>query len=55
MMINSPVEAAEHDVERIAAAAPRGALALAGVATLIVVVLWFAFYLLVFVARTATP
>lgn len=54
-MINSPVEAAEHDVERIAAAAPRGAIALAGVATAIVVILWFAFYLLVFVPRGPTP
>jgi hypothetical protein len=54
-MINSPTQASENDVERIAAAAPRGALALAGVATLIVVVIWLAFYLLVFVPRGATP
>ena len=54
-MINSPVDVSENDVERIAASAPRGAVALAGVATLIVVVIWFAFYLLVFVPRGATP
>ena len=54
-MINSPIEAAENDVERIAAAAPRGTSALAGLATLIVVGIWFAFYLLVFVPRGVTP
>jgi hypothetical protein len=32
-----------------------GAIALAGVATLIVVALWFAFYLLVFVPRAGAP
>ena len=54
-MIDSPIQAAEDEVERIAASAPRGALALAGAATLIVVALWFAFYLLVFVPRGAMP
>lgn len=53
-MINSPLEAAENEVERVAAAAPRGALALAGITTLIVVGIWLAFYLLVFVPRGAT-
>jgi hypothetical protein len=32
-----------------------GAIALAGIATLIVVVIWFAFYLLVFVPRAGAP
>jgi hypothetical protein len=33
----------------------RGAAALAGLATAIVVVIWFAFYLLVFVPRASGP
>jgi hypothetical protein len=33
----------------------KGAVALAGLATAIVVVLWFAFYLLVFVPRAGAP
>jgi hypothetical protein len=32
-----------------------GAIALAGIATLIVVAIWFAFYLLVFVPRAGAP
>ena len=40
-------------VERIVQAGPRGALVLAGIATAIVVALWFAFYLFVFVPRGA--
>jgi hypothetical protein len=32
-----------------------GALALAGLATFIVVAIWFAFYLLVFVPRAGSP
>jgi hypothetical protein len=42
---------AESRVERIVAAGPGGALVLAGIATTIVVALWFAFYLLVFLPR----
>ena len=56
-MINSPsppaASGSEHDsVEAIVRAGPRGALAVAGVATAIVVALWFAFYLLVFLPRS---
>ena len=54
-MINSPIESDDEAVERIVAAGPRGALALGGIATVIVVAIWFAFYLLVFVPRGATP
>lgn len=38
-------------VDAIVAQGPGGAFALAGVAVAIVVAIWFAFYLLVFVAR----
>jgi hypothetical protein len=38
----------------IVAAGPRGAIILAGLATFIVVAIWFAFYLLVFIPRGAT-
>jgi hypothetical protein len=51
-MINS-----EHDgeeaLEPILQSGARGALMLAGIATAIVIGLWFAFYLLVFVPRAA--
>ncbi|SEQ74192.1 hypothetical protein SAMN05216548_107112 [Faunimonas pinastri] len=40
-------------VDRIVEAGPRGALVLAGIATAIVVLIWFAFYLFVFVPRGA--
>lgn len=42
---------AESRVERIVAAGPGGALVVAGIATTIVVALWFAFYLFVFLPR----
>ncbi|MDX3968330.1 MAG: hypothetical protein QHD01_17260 [Bradyrhizobium sp.] len=42
---------ADSRVDRIVAAGPGGALALAGIATGIVVALWFAFYLFVFLPR----
>ena len=56
-MINSAsppaASGSEHDsVDAIVRAGPRGALAVAGVATAIVVALWFAFYLLVFLPRS---
>ena len=54
-MINSPVDSDDEAVERIVASGPRGALALAGITTLIVVAIWFAFYWLVFVPRGAAP
>jgi hypothetical protein len=42
-------------VEPILRAGASGAIALAGIATFLVVAMWFAFYLLVFVPRAATP
>ncbi len=56
-MINStppPAENATHDhgaIDAIVRSGPRGALALAALATLIVVLIWFAFYLFVFIPR----
>jgi hypothetical protein len=56
-MINSssPPSASHSEdeaVETIVRAGPGGAIAVAGVATAIVVALWFAFYLLVFLPRS---
>ncbi len=56
-MINSELPAREGPttgddrVERIVADGPGGALVLAGIATAIVVALWLAFYLFVFLPR----
>ena len=56
-MINSDPStspaAADQDVERIVAQGPGGAIALAGIATVCVVAMWLAFYLLVFLPRGA--
>ncbi|WP_167397512.1 hypothetical protein [Paraburkholderia aromaticivorans] len=41
----------DDEVERVVAAGPHGAIALAGVATLIVMAIWFGFYFLVFLPR----
>jgi hypothetical protein len=44
----------EHQsVEAIVSSGPRGAVAVAGIATAAVIALWFAFYLLVFLPRSA--
>ena len=43
----------QEKVDRIVSAGPGGALALAAIATVIVVAIWFGFYLLVFVPRGA--
>ena len=43
------------DVNRILRAGPVGAIALAGVSTIIVMLVWFAFYLLVFMPRAGMP
>jgi hypothetical protein len=57
-MINSssPRTAAPHaedeSVEAIVRSGPRGAVAVAGIATAVVIALWFAFYLLVFLPRS---
>jgi len=56
-MLNSPPPSADGGqpdsgaVDAIVRAGPRGAIALAGLATLIVVLIWLAFYLFVFVPR----
>ncbi len=46
-----------HDeaVDGIVRAGAGGAIALAGVATAVVIALWFAFYFLVFVPRASLP
>jgi hypothetical protein len=41
----------DEDIERVVAAGPHGAIAVAGVATLIVMAIWFGFYLFVFLPR----
>jgi hypothetical protein len=56
-MINSsspPTTGSEdQSVDAIVSSGPRGAVAVAGIATAIVIALWFAFYLLVFLPRSA--
>ena len=60
-MINSPLspsgaeDARDADIEAIVESGPHGAIALAGVATVLVVAIWFAFYLFVFTPRAMTP
>ncbi|MBV8472418.1 MAG: hypothetical protein JO107_16575 [Hyphomicrobiales bacterium] len=60
-MINSPLsssganEVRDADLEAILENGPRGAIALAGIATLIVVAMWFVFYFFVFTPRAITP
>jgi hypothetical protein len=59
-MLNSPLvpsgdEARDAEIEAIVESGPHGAIALAGVATFLVVALWFAFYLFVFSPRAMTP
>ncbi|HEY4163071.1 MAG TPA: hypothetical protein VGM59_08410 [Dongiaceae bacterium] len=53
-MINSAPTSTEPEdkaVDAIVRAGPRGALVLAGIATAVVVAIWFAFYLFVFTPR----
>ena len=56
MINSSSSETAPHGedakVDEIVRAGPQGAIAVAGVATGIVIALWFAFYLLVFLPRS---
>ena len=60
-MLNSsppplPASASEAEaVEAIVSSGPGGALWVAGIATAIVIGLWLAFYLMVFVPRGAVP
>ncbi|MGF6301682.1 hypothetical protein OKW43_003167 [Paraburkholderia sp. WC7.3g] len=54
MKANDPHSAApptDHEVEQVVAAGPRGAIALAGVATVIVMLIWFSFYFFAFLPR----
>ncbi|SIT36108.1 conserved hypothetical protein [Paraburkholderia ribeironis] len=41
----------DDEVERVVAAGPQGAIALAGVAAVIVTAIWFAFYFFAFLPR----
>ena len=54
-MINSehPAGVDDQAVNRAVAEGPHGALTIAGIATVIVVALWLAFYLFVFLPRGA--
>ena len=56
-MLNSePTETGTEDaLERHTRGRSAGAVAVAGLATFIVVAIWFAFYLLVFVPRAGSP
>jgi hypothetical protein len=59
-MLNSPLvpsgdEARDAEIETIFESGPHGAIALAGIATFLVVAMWFAFYLFVFSPRAITP
>ena len=62
-MINSDPATGDHiesaqqdrDVNAILQSGAKGGVALAGLATAIVVAIWFAFYLLVFIPRAITP
>ena len=56
-MINSsspqPASSTEDEaVEAIVSSGPGGAIAVAGIATAVVIVLWFSFYLFVFLPRS---
>lgn len=42
-------------VNKILRAGPTGAIALAGVASVVVMLIWFAFYVLVFMPRAGAP
>jgi hypothetical protein len=48
---SSSAGASDEEVERIVAAGPGGAIALAGVAALVVLAIWIGFYFLVFLPR----
>ena len=47
----SSIESEDARIDEIVRAGPRGAVVVAGIATAIVVALWFAFYLMVFLPR----
>jgi hypothetical protein len=50
-MDSNETPATDDQVERVVAAGPSGAIALAGVATVIVMAIWFAFYFFAFLPR----
>jgi hypothetical protein len=52
---NMSAASEEEAVDAIVQAGPGGAIWLAGLATAVVVALWFAFYLLVFLPRVTPP
>jgi hypothetical protein len=60
-MLNSPLppsgadQSRDADIEAIVESGPRGAIAVAGIATFLVVAIWFAFYLFVFTPRAIGP
>jgi hypothetical protein len=47
----SSLETEDARIDEIVRSGPRGAVVVAGIATAIVIALWFAFYLLVFLPR----
>jgi hypothetical protein len=51
MFNSTPGEPEQRKVDEVVRQGPGGAVALAGIATLIVVLIWFAFYLFVFSPR----
>jgi hypothetical protein len=59
-MLNSPLppdadRSRDADIEAIVQSGPSGAIAVAGIATFLVVAIWFAFYLFVFTPRAVGP
>jgi hypothetical protein len=57
-MINSSPQSSasvseDESIDAIVRSGPAGAIAVAGIATAIVIALWFAFYLVVFLPRSA--
>lgn len=48
-------ESRDAKVDAIVASGPRGAIAVAGIATAVVVAMWLLFYLFVFLPRTGLP
>jgi hypothetical protein len=49
----STTGAEDQSVDAIVRSGPRGAVVVAGIATAVVIALWFAFYVLVFLPRSA--
>jgi hypothetical protein len=47
----SPPETEDTRIDEIVRSGPKGAVAVAGIATAVVIALWFAFYFMVFLPR----